>query len=235
MAEIETLDQARRLLRGANYATLATVDRRCGGPFATLVAVAVAPDGDPVMLLSDLAEHTKNLADDPRASLLIDGTSGLSDRLTGPRLTLVGRAEPTTDDDAIRRYLLRHKSAAVTGGFADFRHYRLAIERGHLVAGLGRIDAIDGGDLRVDPTLAAAVAAAEADTMRRVNAHHRPALNALGTDTVIAALDADGVELRSLDRTLRGDFDRRLGTTAELDGAIDTLMYRMGHEATLKG
>ncbi|MEM7123425.1 MAG: pyridoxamine 5'-phosphate oxidase family protein [Pseudomonadota bacterium] len=235
MAEIEALDRARRLLRGAGYGTLATLDGRDGGPFASLVAMATTPDGAPVMLLSDLAEHTKNLAQDTRASILIDGTAGLSDRLTGPRLTLVGRVEPTTDDDAIKRYLLRHPSAALIGGFADFRHYRLVIERAHQVAGFGRIDDLDGGDLRVAQSLAADIAALEVDALARMNALHRQTLDVFGPDAVIAALDADGAELRSLDRAARGDFDRRLGTVSELDDAVGALMYRMGQDTTPKG
>ena len=235
MAEIEALDQARRLLRGADYGTLATLDRRDGGPFASLVAMATAPDGAPVMLLSDLAEHTKNLAHDPRVSLLIDGTAGLSDRLTGPRLTLAGRVEPTTDDDAIRRYLSRHKSATLTSGFADFNYYRVLVAGAHQVAGFGHIDAIEAGDLLVDAALAEAIAAIEADALARMNALHRPTLDAFGSDAVITALDADGAELRSLDRTFRGDFDRRLGASGELDDAVGALMYRMGQDATLKG
>ena len=235
MAEIEAPDQARRLLRGADYGTLATLDRHDGGPFATLVAIATAPDGCPVMLLSNLAEHTKNFANDPRVSLLIDGTAGLSDRLTGPRLTLVGRVDATTDNDAIKRYGLRHKSAALTGGFADFRYYRFAIERAHQVAGFGRIDALDGNDLCVAASLAKAIAAVEDDTIACVNDRHVDTLAALGSDCAIAALDADGAELRSLDHTIRGDFDQRIGTIGELNDAVDEVLYRMGQEATLKG
>ncbi len=235
MAEIEALDQARRLLRGAGYGTLATLDRQEGGPFASLVAMATAPDGAPVLLLSDLAEHTKNLAKDPRVSLLVDGTAGLSDRLTGPRLTLAGRVERTTDDDAVRRYVSRHKSATLTSGFADFNYYRLIVAGAHQVAGFGHIDAIAADDLLVDEALAEAIATVEADTLARVNKRHGDRLAALGPDTAIAALDADGAELRSHGRTVRGDFDRRLGTSSELDEAVDALVYRMGQDATLKG
>ena len=235
MAEIEALDQARTLLRGAEYGTLATLDRQEGRPFASLVAMATAPDGAPVLLLSDLAEHTKNLANDPRVSLLIDGTAGLADRLTGPRLTLAGRVERTSGDDAVKRYVSRHKSATLTSGFADFNYYRLIVAGAHQVAGFGHIDAIDGDDLLVDAALAEAIAAVEADALARVNERHGDRLAALGTDTTIAALDADGAELHSHDRTIRGDFDRRLGTIGELDDAVDALVYRMGQDATLKG
>ena len=115
-----------------------------GAPYASLVLVAADLDASPLLLLSDLAQHSRNIAFDPRVSLLLDGTEGHADPLAGPRLTLLGRAEAVADPRLLARFAARHPSSALYAGFADFRLYRVAVERGHLVAGFGRIDWIDG-------------------------------------------------------------------------------------------
>ena len=152
----EDVDLARRMLAEARDATLATAfvgarpDER-GWPYASLVLLATDAMGMPLLLLSDLAEHTKNLRDDPRVSLLIDGTKGHEDRLTGSRLTLLGRASVITNEiertDARTRFLARHPSAANYVDFKDFRFHRVTLDRAHLVAGFGRIRWIEAGAL----------------------------------------------------------------------------------------
>jgi len=72
----------RRLLRRQQRGTLATSMR--GAPYASLVLIAADLDASPLLLLSDLAQHSRNIAFDPRISLLIDGTAGYRDPLTGP-------------------------------------------------------------------------------------------------------------------------------------------------------
>jgi putative heme iron utilization protein len=155
-ARSEDLALARRLLQEAREAALASVfvgsrPREAGWPFASLVLLATDAAGRPILLLSDLAEHAKNIRADARVSLLIDGTEGHEDRLAAPRLTLLGRAEPIAahaDRAAARAsFLVRHPSAATYADFNDFRFYRVALERAHLVAGFGRIRWIEGAAL----------------------------------------------------------------------------------------
>jgi len=86
---------ARRLIRRQGHAALATT--LDGAPYASLVALACDHDASPLLLLSDLAQHSRNIAFDPRVSLLIDGTADLPEPLYGPRLTLLGRAETIAD------------------------------------------------------------------------------------------------------------------------------------------
>ena len=143
-----TAEDARALLRAATQATLATAAHdRDGWPFASLVLIAHDRDGAPLLLLSDLAEHSQNIAADDRVSLLIDGTAGLQDPLTGRRLTVLGHAGRSSDPDHRQRYLERHPGAAQYIDFADFAVYRMAVERAHLVAGFGRIHWIDAAVL----------------------------------------------------------------------------------------
>lgn len=136
---------ARTLMRECPTAALGTM--LDGAPYVSLVLVALDHDGAPLLLLSSLAQHTKNLAADPRVSLLFDGTAGLDDPLTGPRLTVLGRARPYDDPAALERYVAGHPSAALYAGFGDFRISRVEIERGHFVAGFGRIGWIEADQL----------------------------------------------------------------------------------------
>lgn len=132
-------------MRDADRATLATSAK--GWPFASLVLAALDDIGEPLLLLSDLAEHAKNLKEEPRVSLLYDGTAGLDDPLTGPRVTVLGRARETTDTVRMERFVARHPSAKLYAGFKDFRLYRVAVERAHLVAGFGRIHWVEAAEL----------------------------------------------------------------------------------------
>jgi putative heme iron utilization protein len=132
----ETVDPC-ALMRAQATAALGTLME--GAPYVSLVLVAFDADGAPLLLLSRLAQHTRNLLADPRVSLLFDGTAGLEEPLTGPRLTVLGQAAPCADAGAIDRYLARHPSAAAYAGFSDFQLYRVTIARGHCVAGFGKI------------------------------------------------------------------------------------------------
>jgi len=141
---------ARALIRTCARATLASVLRRdfaVGWPYASLVLVACRPDATPILLLSDLADHSKNIMADDRVSLLFDGTEGLEEPLAGTRLTLVGHARETTEPSDRALYLARHPSAARYAGFKDFRFYRIDAVGAHLVAGFGRIHWLDAKDV----------------------------------------------------------------------------------------
>ena len=111
-------DAARRLLRAVDRGALATslaggAEAAAGGwPYASLVLLACDHDAAPLLLISDLAEHSKNIADDPRVGLLIDGTVGRTDPLTGPRVTILGTAEKTDDARFKARFVARHPAAA---------------------------------------------------------------------------------------------------------------------------
>ena len=103
-------------------------------------------------LLSDLAQHSRNIAADNRTSLLFDGGGGHSagaDPLAAPRLTLLGEAVREDDERCRARFVARHPGAARYAGFADFHLYRVAIGRGHLVAGFGQISWLEAEDMHL--------------------------------------------------------------------------------------
>lgn len=142
------MGDARGLMHAQATAALGTL--MDGAPYVSLVLVAFGADGSPLLLLSRLAQHTKNLLADPHVSLLFDGTTGLSDPLTGPRLTVLGQIALCPDPAALERYVTRHPSAAAYAGFSDFDLYTVEIERGHYVAGFGQIRWV-GADALLGP------------------------------------------------------------------------------------
>src|SRR5947209_18951394 len=112
---------ARRLIRGRDRAALATslADR----PYVSFVIAACDSDASPLLLLSDLAQHTKNLIADPQVSLLFEDTGDYPDPLAGPRLSLRGRAELLDDPRVAARFAAGHPATAQHAGFADFHLY----------------------------------------------------------------------------------------------------------------
>jgi putative heme iron utilization protein len=196
---------ARRLLRQQQRAALGTSLR--GAPYVSLVLLVADLDASPLLLLSDLAQHSRNIAFDPRVSLLLDATAEYPDPLTGPRLTVLGRAEAVADPWRLARFTAHHPTSALYSGFGDFRLYRVAINRGHLVAGFGRIHWIDGGDLAFAGDIGA-LAAREREILHELNEHHRDAIASCAQRLLghsPAPWQAIGIDPEGLD--LRGDRD----------------------------
>ena len=122
----------------AAFGTLANRDGQIY-PSVSLTVPALDAGGQPILLLSDLSDHVRNLANSPRASLLFDGTGNMGEPLTGPRVTLLGDVAVTADPDHRARYLAARPEAAFYADFKDFRFYRFAVAEALLVAGFGRI------------------------------------------------------------------------------------------------
>jgi len=232
----ETATAARRLMRGRDHAALAT--SLAGRPYVSLVASACDLDASPILLLSDLAQHTKNLVADPLVSLLFEDKGDYPDPLAGPRLTLLGRAERCADAYAAARFAARHPASAAYAGFADFHLYRIVVERSHLVAGFGRISWIEAGDLRFAAE-APALQAAEAEIVAHMNEGHGDALalyaerllGLRGAGWRMTGIDPEGIDLRrpmeSGGATARLDFAEPVLTP---DAARRTLVA-LAHEA----
>ncbi|RAL23668.1 hypothetical protein DL240_05775 [Lujinxingia litoralis] len=147
--ELEELrSEARALLKEARTGVLATLGRAEGTPYASVVDVAGAPKGgDLLLLLSDLAEHTRNLRVDARASVVVADAQGEGEVLERGRASFQGRVESVRGEalEALREHYLRcHPQARGYVGFADFNLYVLRVDRVRFVAGFGRMGWIEG-------------------------------------------------------------------------------------------
>lgn len=219
----DPLALARNLVRSKDKAVLAVLAREqvpeAGGPYASLVQVAFDHDGAPLLLISTLADHTKNLHADPRVSLLFDGTEGLAEPLTGPRVSLQGVAAPTTDKRHEARYLARFPGAAMYAGFKDFAFWRVAPGRAHQVAGFGKISWFDRFASETHPALAEA----EAEIVAHMNQDHADAValyaklaGETGGAWTMTGIDPEGADIRDhgRGRSARVRFDK-IATDAE--------------------
>lgn len=209
---------SRAVIRRALKASLATIHRETGYPYASLVTVATLPDGSPVTLISTLAEHTKNIGKDPRASLLFDETGGLADPLEGARVSVSGTLEKVNNPAARARFLSRHPAAEMYADFTDFAFYALRIEGAHFVGGFGRITDIPADRLQTDLSGANALVEAEADIVAHMNEDHADAVALYATQLLDAdegewrfvSCDPEGCDLVSGETGLRLDFPYRV-------------------------
>src|SRR5579863_10254585 len=91
-ADFDPAQLARSLLRRSRQGALATLQAGSGDPYCSLVNVASHADGSPILLISRLALHTRNLLADARVSLMLDERIE-GDPLEGSRIMLAGHAE----------------------------------------------------------------------------------------------------------------------------------------------
>lgn len=173
--------QARAIVRGALKGALATLDATSGHPYASLVTVATELDGTPLVLISQLALHTKNLHTDQRASLLFDASGETADPLSGGRVTLIGQMEKTDDAAARSRFLSRHPAARGYADFPDFAFYRLVVDRAHYIGGFGRIVAMKAASILLNVSAATSLTGAEADILEHMNTDHTAAVELYAT------------------------------------------------------
>ncbi|WP_420394318.1 HugZ family protein [Acuticoccus sp.] len=206
---------ARTLVRAASEAALGTLEPS-GHPNASHVAAATLPTGAPLLLVSTLALHTKNLQRDARASMLFSGSAVSADPNTRPRVTLIGSMSPVAEVEVARqRFLRRHPHAALYADFADFSFFHLAPERVHLVAGFGRIIDLAPDEVLAPADAAAALSAIDGEACAHMNEDHADALALIAERLVggppgdwrAVGIDPQGIDLTDGTCIVRAEFD----------------------------
>lgn len=196
---------ARRLLRAQHSAALATVSLKLDGhPFATGVDYFTDHAGRPVFLISALAEHTKNLTADRRASLLVQGAADVQ---ASPRLTLAGLAEGVTDAEvlALKTRYLRYFPEAAGYFELDFSFCRIESQHLRYVGGFGVARWIAPGDF-----LSKTEGWEKAENELLAHFPEYP----------LVGVDCDGYDLRAGDRLRRIDFSAPLADPGQ---AVETV------------
>jgi putative heme iron utilization protein len=233
-ASFKASSLARSLLRRSRQGALATLMPGSGDPYCSLVNVASYYDGSPILLISRLAVHTKNVIADSRVSLMLDERAE-GDPLEGSRIMVAGTAEKADGElrsTLRRRYLNAHPSAESFADFEDFSFFRVRLNGIHLVAGFGRIVDLKPEKVLTSLEGAEALLEAEQSAIDHMNADHADALNLYATkllgaeaaDWRCTGCDPDGLDM-SADKhdALRLDFPRRVVTPMELRGVLREL------------
>src|SRR5688500_12990785 len=140
-------ERARTLVARIPTGTLCTLALEPEGyPYGSFVTVAF-DGGNPVFLISGLAEHTKNLERDPRASLLV-AESGAADPLANGRVTMLGPCTCVEGDHGSARaaFLATHPNSSYYADFSDFSFWKLHVEHVRYIGGYGRMSWISKGE-----------------------------------------------------------------------------------------
>lgn len=204
-------DAARRFARGQHSGVLSTISQRVAGfPFGSVAPFILDHAGRPVILISTLAEHTKNLEADARASLIVQPFS--PDMQVTGRVTILGRAQRLADkQDLGPRYLRYHPQAAEYFAMHDFAFYRIEPVRIRWIGGFGHIHWVEAEDFLLPPS---PLAGQEEDILAHMNGDHADTLRAYcrhvhdldPAHAEMIGIDADGFDLRADANMLRFEF-----------------------------
>ena len=232
-------EQARTLAARVTTGTLSTVALEPAGyPYGSFVTFGL-DGGNPVFLISELAEHTKNLRADGRASLLV-AEPGTGDPLARARVTLIGPARVVSDGERERAraaYLATHPSGAYYADFADFHVWALAVESVRFIGGYGRMSWVaraDWAQAEPDP-----LAPHAAGILEHMNQDHAAVMVeycrafSKATDTTAASMtgvDRYGFEMSAITgagpRPIRLAFSRPLASADDVRRELVALAKR---------
>ncbi len=231
-AAFDAVATAKTLLRKSLTGALATLMPDSGDPYCSLVNVATEASGAPILLISRLALHTKNILADSRVSLLLDERDA-GEAMALTRIMIGGRAEAIDNPtEARRRYLARHPDAEGFVDFSDFAFFRIVPASVHLVAGFGRITDISGENLLTDLAGADDVLAGEAGAVEHMNEDHADAillyatrlLGARAGEWRMTGTDPEGADLMLGRTALRLTFPARVDDMKALQKTLVALV-----------
>ena len=229
-------ERARTLATRMTTGTLCTLAADPDGyPYGSFVTVAF-DDGNPVFLVSTLAEHTRNLQRDPRASLLV-AEGGSEDPLANGRVTLLGPCSQVDGDGGSARaaFLATHPNAAYYADFRDFAFWQLRVESIRYIGGYGRMSWVEAADWHVAEPDPLAVSAA--GIIAHMNDDHAETMvlycKAFSKATDITAANMTGVDQYGFEmsavtaegpRPVRLAFADPVGTPEEVRAALVAML-----------
>jgi putative heme iron utilization protein len=204
--------EARKMLRAHRYGALATHSKKFDGyPFGSITPYLTDHDGSLVILISGLAEHTKNILHNPRVSLITHDQHDAQIQTQG-RITLLGDAEAINNRDAIGARFLRYFPEAESYfQMHDFAFYRIRPIAIRYIGGFGKIHWVNTSHYIV-PSYP--LIAQESDVIEHMNADHLDTMRQYCLhlhqrdvlDVAMLGIDCDGFDMRADGEILRIDF-----------------------------
>ncbi len=224
-------------------------------PYSTFSLTAYDYDLSPILLLSDLSEHTKNLKFKKLCSLMLceeqklysffpkfkyDPRLGFKyeDPMSRPRITLIGELYVTKSELHKNRFLARHPTSKFYSNFSDMNFYRMDIKRAHLVGGFAHVKWFTKKEIVCPEHLN--YENSESSIIEHMNLEHQQSIdlylkklttNFSGStkNWKITGIDPDGFDLRKRNKTFRFCFEKSIYDAKKLRGIFVHL-----HKLSLK-
>lgn len=208
--------EARKMLRAHRYGALCTLSEKFGGhPYASITPYLVDHDGSLLIFISTLAEHTKNIRQDPRVSIIIHNQEDTRIQSQG-RVTVVGKVQATADkDESGKRYLRYFPEAQAYFSMHDFSFYRIVPQTLRYIGGPGNIHWINAENYAVQPY---PLIEQEEDIIAHMNADHKESMQHYckhfhgcdASDVKMLGMDCDGFDVHADGRILHFDFPEQV-------------------------
>jgi len=218
--------EARLMLRAHRYGVLSTLSKKFDGyPFGSITPYLVDHDGSLLILISTLAEHTKNILQNPRVSLITHNQLDAHIQTQG-RVTVVGNAELEPDrEKAGRRYLQYFPEAQSYFSMHDFSFYRIRPVAIRYIGGFGRIHWVDMENYTAQPY---PLIEQESGVIEHMNSDHRETMRNYcqhyhqytAQEVSMLGIDQDGFDVRADDRMLRFDFEQPVADAQQARSAL---------------
>jgi hypothetical protein len=218
--EVDRARAARELFRAARSGVLSSHSSKVPGfPYGSALPHATDHQGRPVLLISHLAEHTRNVEADPRVSFLVSPSG--ADLQSSARAALLGEAHPLADAGSIEARYLRlfpyHAQYLAIGGF---RFWVIEPLQVRYIAGFGSLHWIPGASFLAQ---AGEMPATESSALEHMNRDHREALLAYcrhvhavdAAQVEMVGIDCDGFDVRADGHVLRFRFAETVTTAAQ--------------------
>jgi putative heme iron utilization protein len=218
--------RARKLIRSRAFGVLSTLSVDVPGyPFGSITPYVLDGRGEPLILISTLAQHTRNIRADPRVCLTV-WEEGAADPQAAGRLSWLGEARIVGPDreEATSRYLAYLPTASDHLRMHDFALYRIGIARGRYIGGFGAIFWVDAGELARDNPLASA----ETGILEHMNRDHSDSLvrtcrsvhGVEAREARMVGIDPEGFDVIADGRRLRFDLDPPVSTPQQVRAAM---------------
>ena len=221
--------EARQMLRTHRYGALCTLSKKFDGfPFGSITPYLVDHDGSLIILISGLAEHTKNILHDPRVSLITHDQRDSHIQTQG-RVTVLGNAQMAARDETGPRYLRYFPEAQSYFQMHDFAFYRIRPIAIRFIGGFGKIHWVDMGEYSVPPY---PLIEQEAGIIDHMNADHQDAMRHYcrhfhqreALDVAMLGIDCDGFDMRADGAVLRVDFSEPVTDAQRVRAALVALV-----------
>ena len=165
--------EAKQFLRSTRSGVLSSFSAKFAGyPFGSVMPFVLGHDCQPIVLISTIAEHTKNIIANPKVSLLV--FAGAEDLHANGRLTLIGEAEQLDKNDAdlMARYCRYFPESTGYLAMHDFQFYRIHIAQARYIAGFGKMSWVSGDEIVNINQPSNEIAALETSMIEHMNADH---------------------------------------------------------------